>query len=905
MAVMLALPVQMSATTIYSTPKQEMRSAWVATVWRLDWPQTVITETGNAKQIAAQKQEMITLLDSMAANNMNAVNFQVRSRSDAMYKSSFEPWSSDLVSERGMDPGYDPLAFVVEECHKRGMECHAWINPYRYESVTGTWGNSDYRKEHPSWIMDVNGASILNPGKEEVIERITDVCKEIVTNYDVDGILYDDYFYLQGTSDKDDADLYSAYVNGGGTLSRGDWRRDNVNRMVKSVYDMIQTVKPWVRFGISPAGVACTSASVANKYGITPCPSGSDWQYNDIYSDPIAWLNNKSLDFISPQIYWTIGYKTADYSKIAPWWSEVANHFGRHFYSSHSISSLNNSSKTPGFSGIESVMADVKASGPNANTYEEYANEIELNRTSSLDGAPGSIFYSCKYLYRVGAKESFAHYLKRTTYSCKAIVPAMTWKTGNNPGAIKNVAFDGDKLSWDAYDNVRYTVYAVPESADKADFQKGAEALIGISYTNSFEVPEEYLAGYKYAVCVLDRMGNEYEPTFYEVVKDKTLDAPILLAPADAEKMQDPFKLEWSKVENATVYFVELSKDADFKSVFKTIRTKETTIDSSNFVDYLNNEEKVFWRVRACSPYYNDGISSVKSFIPLILSVLYPADGAEDVNPVFTATWNLSDGNTPATLEIASDVNFTDVLFMAESKTGSADVPVMTLKCVNTYYLRVKMNGKYSRTVSFETAALEANVPVITCPASDGAIVAANDYLSVATDPAVHNITIEVSTSKTSWGRTRYVETFPESTFTSTRQANSIKTGGSLLQTGTTYYVRARASYYDKDKAIKYTSYCEPVSFVYDGGSGVENVAMNEIVTLVTGADAKIIIASPSVAEVSVKAISMLGTTEQTLFEGTADAVEVPLAELPQGMHIITVAINGAVKTFKFVAVNK
>ena len=192
-------------------PKREMRSAWVATVWQLDWPQNTITETGNKTQIDRQKKDMITLLDSMAVNNMNAINFQVRNRSDAFYKSSYEPWSADLVSKRGMDPGYDPLQFVVEECHKRGLECHAWVNPYRYESVNGQWSGfpGDYRKDHPDWVMDQGGASILNPGHPEVIKRIVDICKEIITNYDVDGILYDDYFYLSGTPMSADADLYS------------------------------------------------------------------------------------------------------------------------------------------------------------------------------------------------------------------------------------------------------------------------------------------------------------------------------------------------------------------------------------------------------------------------------------------------------------------------------------------------------------------------------------------------------------------------------------------------------------------------------------------------------------------------------------------------------------------------
>ena len=213
--------------------KRETRSAWVATVWQLDWPSNVITSTGNESQIKRQKDDLIKMLDSLSVNNMNAVNFQVRSRSDAMYKSSYEPWSTDLVSQRGLDPGWDPLEFCVAECHARGMECHAWVNPYRFESVQHQWDNTpmNYRETHPEWVMDVKEAAILNPGNPEVTKQICDIIAEIVTNYDVDGVLFDDYFYLSGTPASADADLYSAYQSDGGALSLNDWRRDNVNKI--------------------------------------------------------------------------------------------------------------------------------------------------------------------------------------------------------------------------------------------------------------------------------------------------------------------------------------------------------------------------------------------------------------------------------------------------------------------------------------------------------------------------------------------------------------------------------------------------------------------------------------------------------------------------------------------------
>lgn len=261
-------------------------------------------------------------------------------------------------------------------------------------------------------------------------------------------------------------------------MSVGDWRRENVNMMVADVYAMIQEVKPWVRFGISPAGVACTNAQVALKYGVDPCPSGSDWQYNDIYSDPLAWISSQNLDYISPQVYWTIGYSSADYSLITPWWAEIAAKWNRHFYTSHSISSLTAQSKASTMSLREATIAEAmtpKASGPNNSSFEEFANEIRLNRECTQNDAPGSIFYSCKFLYKTAPK--FAHYLKTTVFNTPALIPTMTHKPGYNPGNITNLSRSGATLSWNGFDNVRYTVYAVPTSLPIINFNKDVEYL--------------------------------------------------------------------------------------------------------------------------------------------------------------------------------------------------------------------------------------------------------------------------------------------------------------------------------------------------------------------------------------------------------------------------------------------
>ena len=190
-----------SITLFGQAPKREMRATWLATVWQIDWPASVIVTTGNTAQIAAQKNMMIQILDSLVSANMNAVCFQVRSRCDAMYNSAYEPWSTDLVATRGQNPGYDPLQFVIDEGHKRGIEVHAWLNPYRYETANGQWTGQagDYRTAHPDWILSYpSGTCILDPGRPEVVKRIKQVVGDIIQKYDVDGILFDDYFYAYG-----------------------------------------------------------------------------------------------------------------------------------------------------------------------------------------------------------------------------------------------------------------------------------------------------------------------------------------------------------------------------------------------------------------------------------------------------------------------------------------------------------------------------------------------------------------------------------------------------------------------------------------------------------------------------------------------------------------------------------
>lgn len=490
-AVLLAI----AASPMSSGVKREVRSVWMATVWALDWPSSTSSTT-------AQKNEMVKYLDVLQKNNFNAIYFQVRTMSDAFYKSSYEPWSSYLTGTRGKDPGWDPLAFVVEECHKRGMECHAWVNPYRF-STGSNWSTAQDQALKSAGMLlaytksDGKTTTIMNPGLESVRKRIVDVCKEIISNYDVDGLVFDDYFYPEGIPVTSSAGDYDLWQKSGASMTFGDWRRNNVNQMVADVYKMVQQQKPYVRFGISPAGAACTSAAVAAKHGIDRCPVASDWQYDGIFSDPVAWLEAGTIDYISPQLYWKTNHKTNPFGPMTKWWSYVAKHFGRHHYASHSISFLNSSNTT--------------------GDWEEIGKQVQFSRDYTENEAPGAVFYSAAYV--TGKKQSgFGEWLQVNKFQNKALTPAIDWKKSDlEKVQVSALNKRATVLSWTGVDNVRYSVYAVPESVnvETLDSNIPAEYLLGVSYKTTYTMPDDKKSGYNYAVCVLDRYGNEYEPVYY------------------------------------------------------------------------------------------------------------------------------------------------------------------------------------------------------------------------------------------------------------------------------------------------------------------------------------------------------------------------------------------------------
>ena len=482
--------------------KHEMRAAWVATVWAIDWPSTM----NNA---SAQKAQIDSYLDSFQAQNFNAVFFQVRSMCDAMYQSSYEPWSSYLTGTRGANPGYDPLQYVVEQCHARGIQCHAWVNPYRWSSsASNNWNTpQDQDLKSKGMLLSYTNSSgtttILNPGLPATRERIVNVIREIITNYDVDGIVFDDYFYPNGIPTNSSAGDYSLWNDSNVDMTFADWRRNNVNMMVADVYNMIQETKPEVRFGISPAGVAGTASTSAGQHGVTPCPKGSDWQYNGIFSDPLAWLEQGTIDYISPQIYWKTDHSTNPFGPITQWWSYIAKHYGRHHYASHSISFLAEGNNT-------------------SSSWAEVTKQINYSRQYTEDNCPGVVLYSAKNINgNNGGVSGLGNYLLANAFQHPAMIPAVTWKQAPGYNAPAGLARSGSVLTWTAQSGtlVKYSVYAVPaqmtldEATSTVYGGIKSDYLLGVTYKPSYTLPDGYETDYWYAVCVIDGYGNESEPT--------------------------------------------------------------------------------------------------------------------------------------------------------------------------------------------------------------------------------------------------------------------------------------------------------------------------------------------------------------------------------------------------------
>lgn len=474
-------------------PKRELRGAWVATYFGIDWP--------NKNQTPAQQRAaFITLINHHKATGLNALYIQVRSQCDALYNSAIEPWSSDLTGAQGVAPNplWDPMEFAIEECHQRGMEFHAWINPYRAVGNTNNlpvFADSHVAKQHPEWLLTQGTLSVLDPGLPQVRDHITSVIDDIVRRYDVDGIHFDDYFYPGSPSTFNDDATYAADPRG--FTDRGDWRRDNINLLIKRVYDTIRATKPWVKFGVSPSGIYRNSTNPD-----IGSPTSGLQHYVTLYADTRKWLEEGWVDYIMPQIYWYIGQPGANYAAVMPWWNNHA--YGRHIYIG---------------------MAGYKVNdAPQAQPWKEptqIPDQMRMNRDSAYSNVYGQSIYNTSSL-RSTTRLGFRDSLRLHFYNKPALQPTMHWRDHVAPDApIALNAFqhsnDSVTLNWvnmaSTSDEMnRAKQFVIYRSINPVIDTATAENILAITtkdeaaYTDTTIAPN---TTYYYAVTAVDRFHNE------------------------------------------------------------------------------------------------------------------------------------------------------------------------------------------------------------------------------------------------------------------------------------------------------------------------------------------------------------------------------------------------------------
>jgi uncharacterized lipoprotein YddW (UPF0748 family) len=556
-----------------TTPKREMRGAWIATYANIDWPGTSTTHLQDRTSFIARLEEHKT-------TGMNAVFVQVRSLCDALYTNPFEPWSAVLSGTQGAVPDYDPLAFMITEARQRGLEFHAWFNPYRAASylkvdslsVNNAISSTHVTKEHPNWVMVVNAGTtqqkLLNPGAPEVQDHIIKVVMHVVRNYDVDGIHFDDYFYTNpATSTYNDDSVYTIHQRG--IFDRGDWRRSNVDSLIKRLNDSIKSVKPWIKFGISPSGIWMSQANDVNGSNTVP---GALQHKKDLYANSRLWLQQGWIDYLAPQVYWYIGQSGSDYNILAPWWNN--NNFGKHIYM--------------GQAGYK-----VGATGQNAaflTDVSQIPKQMRLNR--SLPNIKGQVVYNTTSLRNNPL--FFRDSLRTRFYNKPALQPTMDWKDNVVPDAATlltavKLANNTIRLNWvkpiiavNEMDKVKKfviykTIGTVPDIAI-------AENILTITTTDI----EEYIdvdvlpnTIYNYVVTSVDRLHNESIASNIATVNTNPL--PLTLLSFNAEKNnRNHVQLTWQTANEINSDYFEVQR-ATSNIPFKKIATINANDGSSLF----------------------------------------------------------------------------------------------------------------------------------------------------------------------------------------------------------------------------------------------------------------------------------------------------------------------------------
>lgn len=464
-------------------PKREFRAAWIQSV------------NGQFRGMPTEKlkQNLIGQLNSLQKAGINAIIFQVRPEADALYASRLEPWSRFLTGVQGKapEPYWDPMQFMIDECHKRGMEFHAWINPYRTKTtLKSELAPNHVYNVHPEWFVTYGDQLYFDPALPESRRHICMVVSDIVSRYDVDAIHMDDYFYPYPIKGKDFPDDASFARFGGGFSNKGDWRRSNVNVLIKKLHETIREIKPWVKFGVSPFGIYRNESSD---------PLGSKTKglqnYDDLYADVLLWAREGWIDYNIPQIYWHIGHPVADYETLVKWWAR-------------------NTENRPLFIG-QSVMNTVQNADPKNPSINQLPRKMALQRAYQTIGGscqwPASAVVENVGKYRDALIAEYHKY--------PALPPVFDFIDNEAPAKVRKMkpvwTEDGYILFWTApkYKEemnraVQYVVYCFNDK-EKVNIDDPSH-IVAITRDNFYKLPyEDGKTKYRYVVTALDRLHNE------------------------------------------------------------------------------------------------------------------------------------------------------------------------------------------------------------------------------------------------------------------------------------------------------------------------------------------------------------------------------------------------------------
>lgn len=573
----LALPFMLNAQ-----PKEEVRAVWLTRIYNIDWPKTTAIEI--------HKQDLIDILDDLHDANFNTIMFQVRSRGDLAYYSEIEPYGKEFTGTLGGDPGYDVLEFLIDEAHKRGMEVHGWFVTYPVHNGKTKPSHPDHvTNKHPEYcVLHQEGSSYkwwLNPGLPEVREYLRSIVREMVSNYDIDGIHYD-YIRYPGSNFDDDA----AYELYGNDMKKSDWRRQNINQFVYESYDDIQEINPRVKLGSAPVGVYKNTTSFTG------------WQrYSAVYQDSRDWLEKGKHDYVCPQIYWDIG-SNPRFHLVAN--DEVQNSFGRHVYTGMASYRLAPSKKRSqsGYFADESAFYYKAGLGKRYNwPAQEILNQID---TSRAKGALGQCYFSCQQ-FTVDYKK-IRTLVKENKYQYPANIPSMPWKDNIKPNAPENVKLNKESdvkftISWDKPapasdgDEIKYyNVYM--SSTPEIDYSDVKNIIKFYVKENSVVVELDAIpeSDMYFAVTAYDPGYNESEPSEMISSDDGKIRIAQIAPVNNTTGLTINPKIEWESDASAN-YYIQISEDAGFSSIDFELQSSENYIYSAD----LQYEKKYYWRVKS------------------------------------------------------------------------------------------------------------------------------------------------------------------------------------------------------------------------------------------------------------------------------------------------------------------